>query len=132
MFHRRTPGTRGQVQLHLIQTDRFRGHDFVVFAVFQHAILVNTGGVREGASTDNGFVGRNWHVANLADGLAGAPDFVVINASVHVHDVFAHFDRHDHFFQRAVACALTDAVHRPFYLTCASMYRGDGVTDGQA
>ncbi|MNT52586.1 hypothetical protein D3C72_1896190 [compost metagenome] len=60
---------------------------------------MNTGGVGEGASADNRFVRRDRHVANLANGLAGAPDFVVINAGLHIHDVFAHFDRHDHLFQ---------------------------------
>ena len=28
VFHRGAAGTGGQVQLHLVQTDRFRGHDF--------------------------------------------------------------------------------------------------------
>ncbi|XPE68167.1 hypothetical protein ACNKHP_18195 [Shigella boydii] len=31
--------TRGQIQLDLVQANRFWCHDFVVFAVFQHAIL---------------------------------------------------------------------------------------------
>ena len=92
---------------------------------------MNTGGVREGASADNRFVSRNGHVANLADGLAGAPDFVVIDAGVHVHDVFAHFDRHDHFFQRTVARAFADTVHRTFYLTRTGVDGGDGITHGQ-
>ena len=85
----------------------------------------------ERARTDNRFVGRDRHVANLADGLAGAPDFVVIDACVHVHDVFAHFDRHDHFFQRTVACAFADAVHRAFYLTRAGVHRRDSIANGQ-
>ena len=131
VFNRGAAGTGGQVQLHLIQADGFRGHDFVVFTILQDAILVNTGGVREGTGADNCFVGRNRHVANLADGLAGAPDFVVINAGVHVHDVFAHFDRHDHFFQRTVTRAFTYTVHRAFYLTCASVDGGDSITHGQ-
>ena len=99
VFHRRTTGTGGQVQLNLVQADGFRGHDFVVFTVFQYAILMNTGGVRKGAGTHNRLVSRDGHVADLADGLAGTPDFVVIDAGMHIHDVFAHFDRHDHFFQ---------------------------------
>ncbi|MNP65298.1 hypothetical protein D3C76_1608780 [compost metagenome] len=86
----------------------------------------------EGAGADNGFVRRNRHVADLADGLAGAPDFVVINAGLHVHDVFAYLDRHNHFFQRTVACALTDTVHGAFNLTRAGMDGRDGVTDRQA
>lgn len=86
----------------------------------------------EGAGADDGFVGRDRHVADLADGLAGAPDFMMINVGVHVHDVFAHFDRHDHFFQRAVASAFADTVHRAFYLARTGVDRGEGVTDGDA
>ncbi len=48
------------------------------------------------------FVGWDRHVTNLADGLAGAPDFVVIDVGVYVHDVFAHFNRMRRFFQCAV------------------------------
>ena len=70
--------------------------------------------------------------ADLADGLAGAPDFMMINVGVHVHDVFAHFDRHDHFFQRAVAGAFADTVHRTFYLARTGVDRGEGVTDSDA
>ncbi|MNB87478.1 hypothetical protein D3C75_344780 [compost metagenome] len=86
----------------------------------------------ECAGTDNRFVCRDRHVADLADGLAGAPDFVVIDAGLHIHDVFTHFDRHDHFFQRTVTGALTDAVHCPFYLTCASMDGCNCIANGQA
>ena len=132
VFHRRAARARGQVQLNLVQTDGFRSHDFVVFTVLQHAILVNTGGVREGTGTDNRFVGRNRHVADLADGLAGAPDFIVINARIHIHNVFAHLDRHDHFFQRTVTCTFTDTVHRAFYLTRTGVNGRDGIPHGQA
>ena len=88
--------------------------------------------MRECAGTDNRLVGGDRHVANLADGLAGTPDFIVIDAGIHVHDVFAHFDRHDHFFQGTVACAFPDTVHRTFYLTGTGVNSGDGVADGQA
>ena len=93
---------------------------------------MNTGGVSERASPNNRLVRRDRHVANLAHGLAGAPDFVVIDASVHVHNVFAHFDRHDHFFQRAVAGTFTNAIHCPFYLTRAGVDGGDGIAHSQA
>ncbi len=132
VFHRRAAGAGSQVQLHLVQADRFRGHDLVVFAVLQHAVLVNAGGVGEGAGADDGLVRRDRHIADLADGLAGAPDFMMINVGVHVHDVFAHFDRHDHFFQRAVAGAFADTVHRTFYLARTGVDRGEGVTDSDA
>ena len=132
VFHCRTAGAGSQVQLHLIQTDRFRGHDFVVFAVLQYAVLVDAGGVGEGAGTDDGFVGRNGHIANLADGLAGTPDFVVINAGADIHNVFAHLDGHNHFFQRTVARALADTVHGAFNLASTGVDRGNRVTDGQA
>ena len=92
---------------------------------------MNTGGVGERASPNNRLVRRDRHVANLAHGLAGAPDLVVIDAGVHIHDVFAHFDRHDHFFQRAVARAFTDTVHRAFYLTRAGVDGCDGIAHGQ-
>ena len=57
---------------------------------------------------------------------------MMINIGVHVHDVFAHFDRHDHFFQRAVAGAFADTVHRPFYLARTGVDHGEGVTDSDA
>ena len=67
VFHRGASGTGSQVQLHLVQTDGFRRHDFVVFTIFQYAVLMDARGVGKGAATDNGFVGRNRHVADLAD-----------------------------------------------------------------
>ena len=93
---------------------------------------MNTGRVGEGAGTDDRFVGRNRHIADLAHGLAGTPDFLVINAGVHIHNVFAHFDGHDHLFQRAVTGAFADTVHRAFHLTSAGVDRGEGVTDRDA
>ncbi|MNZ81564.1 hypothetical protein D3C78_1002360 [compost metagenome] len=48
---------------------------------------------------------------------------------MHVHDVLAHFDRHDHFFQRGIACAFTNAVQGAFDLASTRLHRGDGVAD---
>ena len=93
---------------------------------------MNTGRVGKGAGSDDSFVGRDRHIANLADGLAGTPYFLVINAGVHIHNVFAHFNRHDHFFQRAVAGAFADTVHRAFNLASAGVDRCEGVTDRDA
>ena len=67
VFHRGTSGTGGQVQLYLVQADGFRRHDFVVFTIFQYTVLMDAGRVGKGAATDNGFVSRNRHVADLAD-----------------------------------------------------------------
>ena len=55
----------------------------------------------------------------------------MINAGADIHNVFAHLDGHNHFFQRTVARALTDAVHGAFDLTRAGVDRSDGVADGQ-
>ncbi len=80
----------GQVQLYLVQTDGLWRHDFIVFAVLEDAITVDAGrGGRKRRCHFNRFVGRDRHVTDLADGLAGAPDFVVIDVGVYVHDVFA-------------------------------------------
>ncbi len=59
-------------------------------------------------------------------------NFLMIDVGVHVHDVLAHFNRHDHLFQRTVAGAFTDAVQGAFHLTGAGLYRGDGVADRHA
>ena len=67
VFHRGASGTGGQVQLYLVQADGFWRHDFVVFTIFQYAVLMDAGRVGKGAASDNGFVCRNWHVADLAD-----------------------------------------------------------------
>ncbi|CNU14684.1 Uncharacterised protein [Salmonella enterica subsp. enterica serovar Bovismorbificans] len=122
MFHGGTARAGGQVQLYLVQTDGLWRHDFIVFAVLEDAILVDAGRVGKSAAADNRFVGRDRHVTDLADGLAGAPDFVVIDVGVYVHDVFAHFNRHDHFFQCAVTGTFSDTVHRAFNLTRARIY----------
>ncbi|MNI53864.1 hypothetical protein D3C73_1087200 [compost metagenome] len=55
----------------------------------------------------------------------------MINAGLYVQNIFADFDRHDHFFQRAVTGAFTDPVHRPFDLTRTGMNSGQRVTDAQ-
>ncbi|MNC82165.1 hypothetical protein D3C75_1355690 [compost metagenome] len=53
----------------------------------------------EGVGTDDGLVGRDWHIAQLADQLAGAENFLMIDIGVQLHKVLTDLDGHDHFFQ---------------------------------
>ena len=78
VFHRRAAGAGSQVQLHLVQADRFRGHDLVVFAVLQHAVLVNAGGVGEGAGEhrmeEMGYQESDYNLDHLYDAFLKLAD----------------------------------------------------------
>lgn len=122
-------GVGSQVQLYLVQVDRFWGYDFVVFVVFQYVVLVNVGGVGEGVGVDDGFVCWDWYIVDLVDGLVGVLDFMMINVGVYVYDVFVYFDCYDYFFQCVVVGVFVDIVYCIFYLVCIGVDCGEGVID---
>lgn len=123
MFHRRTPRTRGQIQLDLVQTNRFWCHDFVVFAVFQYTIWwIPEECANAPLPTMALFAGigilqiwlTNWLVRHISR---------VIDGGVDVENILTNFDRHDDFFKGTVTGTLADPVHCAFYLPCSGMYR---------
>lgn len=103
-----------------IPAHRFGGHDFVGFAVFEHAVLVNARLVGKGVGTDNGLVRLHRKAGDARHQARGAEDVRGVDASVHAEQVFTGFDRHDDLFQRSVASPLAEAVDGALNLTGTS------------
>lgn len=122
MFYGGMVRVGGQVQLYLVQIDGFWCYDFIVFVVFEDVILVDVGRVGESVVVDNCFVGWDWYVIDLVDGLVGVLDFVVIDVGVYVYDVFVYFNCYDYFFQCVVIGMFFDIVYCVFNLMCVCMY----------
>ena len=100
------------------KADIGRAHNLERFGVFEHAVLVDAAFVGEGVFADDRLVILHGKARRMGD-LAADPDqFGCIDACVIGHDVVAHFERHDDFFEGGVAGALAQTIDRAFDLTC--------------
>lgn len=72
-------------------------------------------------------IGGDRHIAQLADYLAGAIDFLMMNASVDVQQVLVHFDRHNYLFSARYYRAHANAVEGVSHLAGLGLDRGNGV-----
>ena len=121
-----------QYEVRLAQPDVFRTHDFVCRCVLQHAVLMDAGFVREGVLTDDGLVARDMHAGDARHEPARRIQLVCIDAGRRAEVFSARMQRHDDFFQRAVAGAFADAVDGALDLPGAGRDRGQAVGDGHA
>ena len=80
---------------------------------------------------DNGFVRLNWHVANLADQVAGAVNLGGFDIGVIRQEITTSLDNHRHFFQRTVTSPFTDTVDGTFNLPRTGLNSADAVRYGQ-
>ena len=64
----------------------------------------------KGIGAHHGFVGLNHKTRGLTDHATGRQNMFGVYAKLKLEIVFAGFDRHDKFFQRAIACPLSQAV----------------------
>ena len=113
--------------------DVFRVHNFVGFAFFEDAVLVDARAVGKGIFADDGFAAGDVEAAHAADDTGGFEDFAGDDLGMEVWEgVGAGFDGHDDFFEGAVACALADAVECAFDLAGSGVECGQGVGDGEA
>jgi len=127
-----TAGVLAQHEFGVGHADGFRSHDLVGQGIFQHAILMDAGFVREGVASDNGFVGLDGDAGDLAEQLAGGKKMLGGNSGFVRIAIVADAHGHDQFFERGVACALTDAIDGALDLAGSGGDGGHGVGDGHA
>ena len=107
-------------------------HDFVGARFFEHAVLMDARFVREGVAADDGFVALHLNAGHVRDEAAGGDQTLCLDVGADVIEVMPRAQRHDDFFQRAVAGALADAIDRAFDLARAVFDAGQAVGHGQA
>ena len=71
-------GAGGEDHLGRLAADQFGIDNFIGLFVFEHPILVNTGGVGKGIDTDYRFVNRNRDAGQFADQAAGTVNFLQV------------------------------------------------------
>jgi len=127
-----TPRVFAEHQLVRRDADVFGLHDLVGELVLQHAVLMDSGFVRERVVADDWLVGRDRLSDDLRQQARGRVDLARVDARTHAHQVVARLHGHHDFFQRAVARALADSVDGAFDLTRAVAHRGQRICDSQA
>ena len=78
--------------------------------MLEHAVLVDARFVREGVLADDGLVARDRHADDVRQHARGGIEPRGVDARVEIEEGIARLQRHDDFFERAVAGALADAV----------------------
>ena len=91
-------------------THIFGPHDLVRVASLEHTVLVNARGMGECIGPHHRLVGLHHKARGLADHATRRHDVVGVDVQIQAEVILARLDRHDDFFQRAVACALTQPV----------------------
>ena len=114
------------------EADVLGPHDLVGRGVLEHAVLVDAGLVREGVLADDGLVPLHEEAGGLRDGAAGCVQLGGADVGVDAQRIGARAHGHDHFFQRAVAGALADAVDGALDLPRARLDGCETVGDGEA
>src|SRR6204780_5216661 len=110
----------------------FRNDNFVGQRIFQDAVLVNSGFMGEGISTDDRFIRRDANASDRAEHPAGGINFLERDIGGGGVMSLPHVQRHDNFFQRRISGALADAVDGAFDLAGAGGYRGQRIGDREA
>ena len=78
--------------------------------------------MREGVLAHDGLVKLHRKAGNRRDAARDIHDFGGIDTCLEGHDIVAHLQRHHHFFQRGIACALAQTVDGAFDLACGGRW----------
>src|SRR5262245_7863167 len=116
----------------LRDSDFFGPHDFVGAAILQHAVLVNSGFVREGVPPHDRLVRLHRFAGERGEQLARRIDLSWVDAGLVRQQIRSHPGRHDDFFKRCVARALANPVHRTLDLPRAGTDGRERIGDRQA
>ena len=114
-----------------LAADGLGRHDFVGFAVLQHAVLMDAGLMRKGVAAHDGLVGGDGAADDERQQAAGRIELLVLDAAVHAVHVGADLHRHDDFFQRGIARTFADAAKGHFGLTGTVLDSAQAVGDGE-
>jgi hypothetical protein len=107
-------------------------HDLVGRKMFEHAVLMDAGLMREGILADHRLVARDRLAGNARDQARGRVELRRLHAITDIEERGACLERHHDFLERAVAGALADAVDGALYLTCPTFHPSQRVCNGHA
>ena len=113
-------------------TDLLGSHDLVGQLVFEHAVLVDPGFVREGVLAHDRLVDRHADPGHLREQAARAIDLFHADARLQTEVVATGVERHHHLLPGGVSGALTDSVDRALDLPRTTAHRGERVRDCHA
>ena len=102
-------------------------HDLVRLPVLEHAMLVDTGFVREGIGPHDRLVARGRAVGHLRKDAARRHDLGGVDIGRDPERVGASFQRHHDILERAIAGALANAVDGAFDLPRTATYRSQRI-----
>ena len=112
LLQRVTPGMLAQHQPRLRDADGFGAHDLVRLMMLEHPVLMDARFVGKRVRADDGFVRLDDHAGIVAHQFADTHDLRGVDSGFEFEYWFTGVQRHHHFFERRVACALADAVDR--------------------
>ena len=92
---------------------------------------MDTAGMRESVSADNGFVGLHGHVHQARHHAACRIYLVCVDVRVYV-DMLMALQYHGNLFERRVSGPLSYTVDRHFYLPCAVEHTAERVCGSHA
>src|SRR5258708_7546087 len=111
---------------------RFRRHDLVTQRIADHAVLMYAGFVRKSVAADNRLVRLHAKADYLREHLTGRVNLARIDSSFEGQPITAHVQRHDNFFQRGIAGAFANSIHRAFDLSRTRLDRRETVRHRQS
>src|SRR5258707_5880804 len=113
-------------------TYRLRRHNLITQRVADHAVLMYAGFVRKSIAADNRLVRLHAKADDLREHLTGRVNLARIDSSFEGQPIAAYVQRHDNFFQRGIAGAFANSIHRALDLSRTRFDRGETVRHCQS
>ncbi|MNJ44232.1 hypothetical protein D3C77_392750 [compost metagenome] len=107
-------GTGRQNQFHAVRSDLLRRHDLINLLIFQQAVLVNTGGMRESIFARNRLIHLYIKSRQMAYQSGGSKQLPRIDIGITLIEILSYLKRHNHFLQRSITRSLTESVNGAF------------------
>ncbi len=114
-----------------IPADILGAHDFIGFAAFEDAVLMDTGFVCKGVGTHYRLVGLHRETRDCRDQPGTGHDLSRVDCKLQVIKVAPRPQRHHDFLQRCIASALAQAIQRALHLSRALGNRRKGIGNRQ-
>src|SRR5260370_12883379 len=107
-------------------------HDLITQRIADHSVLMYAGFMRKSVAADNRLVRLHPKADDLRKHLAGRVNFARIDSSFEGQAITPHIHRHHYFFQRSVAGALANSIHRALDLSRPGFDRRETVRHRQS
>ncbi len=107
-------------------------HDLVTQRIADHPVLMYAGFVRKSVAADNRLVRLHGKADDLREHLTGRVNLAGIDSSFEGQPITPHVHRHYDFFQRSVAGAFANSIHRALDLARPGFDRREAVRHRQS